>query len=1193
MMLITLRCWFAQATRLAVLVVASALLGLAQVDTGSIRGIVRDESGRVVPRAAVKISQPATGFSQSSISGADGSYIFTAVRVGTYTVTASLPGFENAVLVNFELHVQQNAAVDLTLAPRQVTAITEVRSQSGTLQTEEASVGQVIGSHEIESLPLNGRNYTLLTQLTTGVTTAAQESRGLLASGSFVANGMTSLHNNYLLDGIDNNNNTVDFLNGAAYAVRPPVDAIREFKVQTSGFSAEFGRAGGAVLNAVLKSGTNQFHGGAWEFIRNDALDGTDFFLNANGQNKGKFRRNQFGGMLGGPITIPHIYTGKNRTFFFADYEGTRIRQAIPFTSTVPTAGERASGYTDFTDLITGQSGSQADLLGRNFPLGTVFDPATTRAITTAVLDPVTNQAATRSGFVREPFAGNKIPTSRLDPVAVKLLGLFPAPSRPGLLNNYVSNPVKTDDINSWDVRVDHNFSDRDQTFMRISQSSEPVTLPTPLGGLAGGAQSFAAGDQTNNAINVAWSETHVFSATMVNEFRAGYHRIHTVRLQPFADQAGINAQYGVPGVPDSPPNGGLTQINISGLAELGGHNNLPLDEINGTLQLTENVSKQVGSHSLRTGVEYQRIKVGVNSAQFPHGRFVYNGQYTTVPNGNTANTGIAQFLLSPVATTVANGIDNVGGANDVSISPLSQQDYRRPYYALYVQDNWKVSRRLTLNLGLRWDYYQLAQDRYGAQANFIPGAPFNGAQYLIDSRHKDTPLSASFLTMLQKDGIQLVYTDNRSLGITPKNNFGPRVGFAYQVTPKLVIRGAYGIFYSGVFNSGDGANLGNNYPFAFGLDYVPATAVSPLTPDASIGTLGQGFRNVPIRTDLVNTAGLNLRGIQYDYKTPYSQGINLTLQYQLPGDQSASIGYVGTLGRHLFTSPGTNLPSLILPPNENVRNYVPFPEFARNSSYSATIGNSFYHSLQMKYERQFSRDFGFLAAYTWSKLRSDSSDTLFTTVAYRGPDLPGFGIKGDYQLGSFDIRHALHLSGSYVLPFGRGKRFLAYGGIVDGLVGGWMLNGVMTLQTGNPFTVGCTISTTAGNGCNALLVPGQDMYAGARTPDRWLNAAAFANPRVATSIGQTDYGPLGGAPTQAIGPGFHRGDMSLSKRWQLAENSFLEFRAETFNLTNTPNFARPSALNFSSTRNFGQITATRDNPDSAREFQFGLKVSF
>ena len=354
----------------------------SQVDTGTIRGNITDASGRPVPDAQVAISNQQTGVVFKAQSTSEGSYISTPLHVGNYSVTVTMPGFGKEIKNGITLDVQQNAVFDFELKLGQVSTSLEVSSATPLLQTQDASVGQVFATHEIDTLPLNGRNYTLLAQLAPGTTTPVADTRGLTASGSFIANGVPTIYNTYILDGVTNNNNTVDFLNGAAYVVRPPVDAIQEFKVQTSNYSAEFARAAGAVVNAVLKSGTNQVHGDAWEFLRNDALDGTDFFLNAGGQKKGEFRRNQFGFTLGGPVVIPHVYNGKNKTFIFGDYEGTRVRQAVPFVDSVPTLNERNSGFSNYEDLITGQSGTQKDLLGRTFPLGQVFDPASTRTVT-------------------------------------------------------------------------------------------------------------------------------------------------------------------------------------------------------------------------------------------------------------------------------------------------------------------------------------------------------------------------------------------------------------------------------------------------------------------------------------------------------------------------------------------------------------------------------------------------------------------------------------------------------------------------------------------------------------------------------------------------------------------------------------------------------------------------------------------
>ena len=1081
----------------------------AQVDTGTIRGTISDASGRGVPDAQITIANEATGVVLKTQSAKDGTYVSTPLHAGVYSLSVTAPGFDKETKIGVGLDVQQNAVLDFALHVGEVSTSVEVSAGSPLLQTQDASVGQVFEAHDVDTLPLNGRNYTLLAQLSPGTTTPVADTRGLTASGSFIANGVPTIYNTYILDGITNNNNTVDFLNGAAYVVRPPVDAIQEFKVQTSNYSAEFARAAGAVVNAVLKSGTNQVHGDAWEFIRNDALDGTDFFLNAGGQKKGEFRRNQFGFTLGGPVVIPHVYNGKNKTFIFGDYEGTRVRQAVPFVDSVPTLNERNSGFTNFQDLITAQSGTQKDLLGRTFPLGAVFDPASTRTVTAGQIDPATGIAATGSGYVRDPFPNNIIPVNRLDPVAVKLLNLFPAPNNPGIVNNMVTDPIKSINNNTMDIRLDQNFSEKDQTFIRTSMAWEPQFLPSPLGGLAEGASSFAEGNQTNDVMNIAWSETHIFNPSTVNELRVGYSHVNTIRIQPYGDQGGLNAQYGIQGIPDAPPNGGLTQIAITGLNQLGGHNNLPLNEVNGNVQLHDNVSKQWRSHSLRAGFEMQRVKVGVFSAQFPHGYFAFSGQYTTVPGGNAASTGIAQFVLSPVPATTANGINYEGGANQVEVSPLGQEDYRRPYYGTFFEDTWKATRRLTVSYGVRWEYYPLPVDNFGADANFIPGTPFVNAEYLIDSRRQSTPLSPSFLSALQTNGIQLVYTNNRQLGEVSKKNIAPRIGLAYQVTNRFVVRAGYGLFYNGIFNVGDGANVGNNYPFAFGLNYTPANGSLPITTDNSIGSIENGLLHVPLIPSQVNASGLKLNAVQYNFQTPYIEGINFMTQYKISANQSFSVGYVGSLGRHLMTLPNINRVGEILPTAVSATPYLPYPGFAQNMSYTTTDGNSFFYSIQAKYERRFNSGFNLLAAYTWGQVRDDVSDVLFSTLSYRAPYLSGFGIQGDYGQANFNVRNAVHLSGGYELPFGKGKHFLNGGGWSNALTGGWRVNGLVTMQSGTPLTVGCTVSTTDGMGCDALLVPGQGLYTGGHTVAHWANAAAFANPAAATTIGQSSYAPL------------------------------------------------------------------------------------
>ena len=405
----------------------------AQVDTGTILGTVTDPSGAVLGGATVTLTNEGTGASLSTTVGEDGGYKFTPVRIGSYKITATSQGFQTTERKNVVVNVGASVVANFELKPGQVTETVEVTTTTPVLETQDASVGQVVNTRNVNNLPLNGRNFTFLAQLAAGVNSPQADTRGNAASGAFSANGLRPAQNNYLLDGIDNNSDTVDFLNGTNFVVLPPVDAIQEFKVQTSDFSAEYGRSGAAVLNATIKSGTNSFHGAGWEFFRNDVLDAADYFENAGNIKKGELRQNQFGVSIGGPVI-------KNKVFFFGDYEGLRRLQGTILSGSVPTLAERngVNGpFTDLSDLITGQTGARPDTLNRSIPVGTILDPATTRAVTAGVVDPISGLTATSTGFVRDPFgtcgpatttytlAGcglNQLPFGRLDPNAIKLL---------------------------------------------------------------------------------------------------------------------------------------------------------------------------------------------------------------------------------------------------------------------------------------------------------------------------------------------------------------------------------------------------------------------------------------------------------------------------------------------------------------------------------------------------------------------------------------------------------------------------------------------------------------------------------------------------------------------------------------------------------------------------------------------------
>jgi len=1179
---------------------------IAQVDTGALLGTVKDSSGAVIPNAKVTLTNQGTSFVLNTTTREDGTYIFTPLKIGTYTVEAEATGFEKGRNSGVVVNIQQQVVVDFTLVPGALTQTVEVISQAPLLQTQNGSVGEAVNSTSINDLPLNGRNFNFLARLTAGVTRGQPDTRGLDANGWFAANGTRPAQNNMLLDGIDNNSNNVDFLNGAAYVLRPPVDAIAEFKLQTNSFGAEFGRAGGAVLNASLKSGSNQIHGDAWEFVRNDKFDAADFFQDAASEAKGEFRRNQFGGTIGGPIR-------KNKTFWFADYEGLRARQATPWVATVPTAKEIASGYTDFTDLISGQTGTAGtDLLGRTFPLGAIMDPASTRPVTQGQKDPVTGLVATGTGYVRDQIqcsgAANVICPARLDPNAVKLLQLLPAPTTGGIYNNYSRSPVGTDRYDQFDVRIDQNFSEKDQLFVRYSFQDEPSFKPGPFAGYADGG-GFNQGTQKNRNQGAGLSWTHSFSSTLINEARIGFNREHVYRVQPYGDDtSNIPGQFGIQGIPQEKGNGGLPSILIGGtglganpnvLGELGSAEWLVSERFSSTYQITENLTKVYKSHTFKGGMEIQRVSFPWIAPPYSRGEFDLTGTYTSIPNVTDTSTGRAQLLLLPQPATYAGGVSNLGGANGVDASNFGSLAPYKDYYGIYFQDDWKVMPRLTLNLGLRWDFFGAVGDKFGAQANFVPSPPGGGAEFLIPTKRKSDPLSPSFVNLLQQDGISLAYSDAYGAGLinTQKDNFAPRIGFAYQFTPKFVVRGGYGIFYGGFENRGGYPALGYNYPFQFTFSFPSANSWTPVTyADGQIGTLERGFLSIPLSPSLVQAEGLAFRGIQLNYITPSMQMYNLTTQYELSPNDSVEIGYVASLGRHIESFPGTNNTSEVLPPGTNPQLYVAYPDFARGEPYATTETNSYYHSLQAKYTRRLAKGLDMLAAFTWAKTMTNAGDLLSGggVAGFRAPGIPGFGVERDYGLASFDIRKAFSLSGTYQLPVGHGQQFLSNSGaFTNALLGGWMMNWVLTEDDGPPMTLNCVTPGAAGVGCYALLVPGQDKYAGKHNVDQWMNPGAFHDPPAATTIGQTDFAPLGGMGTQIIGPGFHRVDMSLFKQFRTSERTRLEFRAEFFNLTNHPNFALPSFTNYKNTSNFGEISATSDSPNDPRQIQFALKFYF
>ncbi|MHB1023792.1 MAG: TonB-dependent receptor [Acidobacteriaceae bacterium] len=1189
-------------------------LAIAQVDTGGITGTVKDSTGAVVPGIKITLKNDATGIVTSTTSTSTGTYSLTGIMPGTYTLQGEMSGFQKFIDKGLQVHVQQTMTVDIPLVTGNVKQQVTVTAAAPLLQAENAAVGQTVTSETVNDLPLQSRDWASLAQLAAGVSTAPKGQpsgdSGTTDSAFFSVDGVNLWQNDFRLNGINDN---IEVYGGAAVgsnaAITPPPDAIQEFKLQNGNFNAEFGHSTGGVINAVIKSGTNRLHGDLWEYLRNDLFD-ANLYFNRN-RPKAEYRQNLFGGTVGGPVYIPKVYDGRGKTFFFFDYQGGRFITPAPATSTVPTAGMVSSGFTNLQDLIAFNSGTGTDGLGRVFPHGTILDPATTRAVAAHSVDPVTGLVNNSSNtvYVRDPFyaggsiAGmtdftgsvaqlNQIPAGRLDPNAVKLLGVYPAATGAGLSNNYFTAPKQPQTTNSYDIRIDENINQNNVLFGVYDRSLITRIVPAALPGLAVGESGGRNDSFPAYAFAVGY--THVFSPTLDNEMHVGM--VHSDKLQRsfYGNTFGIPAQFGIQGIPQLPENGGIPPISIDGLTHIGVGNYTPTIQTVYSIEGSDSVTKVFRNHTFKAGIQVDDLEGDISQPPQGRGDLNYNGQYSDIPNKNSNLTGIADILLTPMASTVG-GIDNVGGMSSFSGSNIATTRDHRWYTGAFFQDDWKATSNLTLNLGLRWDYFTPYAETSGRQANFIAaGGNGNTGTYYVPKKGCAVPRSASFDALLAASHITLDCVSGLGLGTAQKGNFAPRLGFAYRVTPNLVVRGGYGLVYGALGNLGYGGTLGTNYPFVYVATFnSPDSQHSYTLPNGAPATMEQAFTTINLEDPTINSGnGLNLYGRQYNFQTPYVQTLNLAVQNQFTNHDSIQIGYVATMGRHLDNLGYNNSPSQILPPGTNPQNYVPFPSFNRNATYETTNANSNYNSLQATYEHQLSYGLSLLANYTFSKCMSSQHTQASQNPQYRAEWLPGFGIGADYGLCDTDATNLVHFSGSYQLPVGRGRAFLGdTNRAVDAFLGGWAVNFIYGYQSGQPFTVGCPVSTTSDFGCYANVVPGQNIYAGPHNQTQWLNPKAFAQPAAATLIGQTDYSVLGGGPQQARGPGFNNLDSSIFKNFSVTETVRLQFRAESFNTTNTPQFGQPGNLNFTNTKGgFSSITNMRNSP---RLMQLALKLFY
>jgi hypothetical protein len=1154
---------------LLALLLAPARLVFAQLDQGTITGVIQDQSGAVVGSASVTLTNVDTGLVLKTKADGSGIYVFSPVKIGNYQISASSSGFQTTTQTNLHLSLQQTLNVVVTLKPGSATETVTVSTEEPLMQTQESSVGQTMDTQAINSIPLNGRNWVFIAQLSAGAD-PPEGSRGA-GKGDFNANGQRAEENNFILDGVDNNANVVDFYNGASFVAQPPPDALAEFKVQTSDYSAEFGHAAGAVINASLKSGTNQLHGSAWEYVRNTAFDTYSWNDNRTQPVPG-YHENQFGATLGGPVI-------KNRIFLFGDAQANRIVFNETGTYSVPTALERTG---DFAEILN------PNLTGN--PAVQLYHQSANAAPV-----PFTNNCLVTSSNCASNVSG-----VTLNKTALQMLNYYPAPNTNGgkLYNNYVATRPVVDNTFQWDLRADWNIGAKDSTYSRFSYWNEIGHNAPPLGNILDGGGFGDDGKQKNLGDNFMWSETHIFSQTLTNEARFGFNYMHTGFQHPNAANLGFAASVGFGGIPNAPLNGGLPAVTVNGISGFGSPTWSTTDEHQNVYQILDNLTKIKGNHTLKAGVSFQNIRFSTLQPQQSRGSYTYNGEYTSNLNASNTGYGVADFLLDQQ--------NSAGLSNEVTNGD------QRWNNAVYFQDDWRFSTKLTINLGLRWELFQPYQDVGGYQASYNMTGPTSlntstgvgsgQAQYLIPSEAKSyaAPIMTQFgyTNVLAKDNINLVYTGNPRLISSQHTNFAPRVGLAWSPDGRTAVRAGFGIFYGGLESTGYWPNLGENYPFQFTGSFPSASCGTFNCPTDGI-TIANGFASIIANGFASNVENLTMRGSDPAVKTPYTEDWNLSVERSITNDFVATASYVGDTSRHLQVFPDPNNPLALENPSNSTQSARPLPDFG-GSSYTSYAGMSDYHSLQTKIEKRMSRGYNLLATYTWSHTLDDAPTPLGTTGdgGYRQSNL--IPIKMDYSNTGFDTRQRFTFNALYELPFGKGHTYLNQSRLADEIVGGWSANATFVAQTGNPFSVtpggfknasgvgtayaiktGDPFASSSGTGCASAT----------KTRATWFNPCSFANPwdssdpvvngqsnphyiPKSTTDSQTPAGDttpvyvtslasalgyMGGKRDTVVGPGYERVNMSIFKSFSLYHEHSLEFRTDIFNLFNTPSLADPS----------------------------------
>lgn len=1139
----------------------ATLFGHAQ--SAQMTGRIVDPSDAVVPDAEVSVIASDTGTRRRAKSNHDGYYTVPMLQPGRYEVLVQKVGFKAINRQGIQLAVGEVARLDFVLELGSTSEIVEVNSAAPLLESESTTMGQVVDSRQVSNLPLLGRNPYALAALVPGVRASLGVNQlpvDQISTASSSINGLRANQNEYLLDGAPN---TAPAQNQPVVHANP--DMVQEFKVETNAYSAEYGRAAGGIYNVVTKGGTNEIHGTAYEFFRDTKLNANDWFANRGGQERAPFRFNQFGGTVGGPIFIPKFYDGRNRTFFFQSVELVRFSQGVAFTGTMPTAEQKAGDFSN-----TRNAAGNVTL---------VYDPDS--------LTPVAG-----GGFRRTPFAGNIVPRARFNTVGANIVSYIPDPNAPGSgftnANNYARTDSNSIHKNTYSTRIDHNFNENSRLFGRYSYDDTPW-LRAPVYG-PGNPASPGAAPQSFTRRNVSLEYNHIISPTLLSLTRASYSRLSNFR-EPYAADFqmetlgfpnGLTQQLGV--------RGGFPAVNITGFSR---DSSIPNVAIGGFLgansaiafgmdqyALQQNFTKTLQRHTLKFGGEYRVMRFNTTQINDQAVQFNFTPNFSQGPNPTspTGNTGAA----------LANLLLGYPGSANVTPSPaLALQNL---YYGLFLQDTWKVTNKLTLNAGVRYEIELPRTDRFNQLTNFdysatpplnVPGMDLRGA-----------------LSFVGVNGTSRFQTN------PDRNNFSPRLGIAYQVNERMVIRSGAGIFYASTTGIGGAPDAHGVSGFQTVTQMV--NSLDGITP---YDTLTNPYPDGMLQPTGSSLGGATLLGQAVNYfdrgnVTPYSAQWNFNIQNQLPGKVLLETGYVGTRGLKMAANQTLNqLPDSALALGDGLRTQVanpfagqivggalaqprvataqllrPYPHFQGVTSQNQTYANSTYHAMQVRVERRFSQGLTLLGSYSYSKTMD-----LFTGP-FSGESLSSGGIQNwnnlaaDWAVSLQDQTHRLLVNGIYELPMFRTQK-----GFTGKVLGGWELGGVMSTFSGSPLGVTSAANNTFSQGGGQRPHwNGVNPIADNPTPDRWLNAEPFSVP-----AGYT----FGTAPRTFGGTRSDRTaqvDMTFNKNTRIGERYTVQFRSEFFNLFNSPVFSGPNT-NFGNPQ-FGVVSSQQNQP---RIIQFALKFLF